>query len=160
MGRANRQAASQHLEDFRQCGEDFRAFVLRRRKVDAAVVEGVLHELLQTRLAGPTELVARVNARLSRQDLTVANMECALEQISCAPVLRTLRRQLEAGTVHYHEAYLLAELLESLSRPAAPPGGWSVPSADRGMRLADPTALAERVTPDLPLAQVHGPSAG
>src|SRR5690349_14880085 len=33
----NRQAASQHLEDFRQCGEDFRAFVLRKRKVDATV---------------------------------------------------------------------------------------------------------------------------
>ena len=48
MGRANRQAASQHLEDFRQCGEDFRAFVARQRKVDATVVDGVLHELLQT----------------------------------------------------------------------------------------------------------------
>ena len=54
-GSANRQAASQHLEDFRQCGEDFRAFVLRKRKVDAIVVEGVLHELLQTPWAGPTE---------------------------------------------------------------------------------------------------------
>ena len=42
VGSANRQAASQHLEDFRQCGEDMRAFVLRKRKVDAAVVEGVL----------------------------------------------------------------------------------------------------------------------
>jgi hypothetical protein len=44
----NRQAASQHLEDFRQCGEDFRAFVLRKRKVDATVVAGVLQELLKT----------------------------------------------------------------------------------------------------------------
>ena len=35
VGSTNRQAASQHLEDFRQCGEDFRAFVLRKRKVDA-----------------------------------------------------------------------------------------------------------------------------
>ena len=35
----NRQAASQHLEDFRQCGEDMRAFVLRQRKVDATVKE-------------------------------------------------------------------------------------------------------------------------
>jgi hypothetical protein len=59
VGSTNRQAASQHLEDFRQCGADLRAFVLRKRKVDAAVVEGVLHELLQTPLAGPTELVPR-----------------------------------------------------------------------------------------------------
>jgi hypothetical protein len=48
VGRANRQAASQHLEDFRQCGEDMRAFVLRQRKVDATVVAGVLEELRVT----------------------------------------------------------------------------------------------------------------
>ena len=156
VGSANRQAASQHLEDFRQCGEDFRAFVLRKRKVDATVVEGVWHELLKTPLAGPTELVPRVNTRLGRHDLTVANIEGALEQISCVPVLRALRRQLEAGTVPYQEAYLLAELLENLSLPATPPAGWSVPAADRGMRLADPTALAALVTPDVPLAQVPG----
>src|SRR5262249_9840328 len=53
VGSTNRQAASQPLEDFRQCGEDMRAFVLRKRKVDPTVVEGVLHELLQTPLAGP-----------------------------------------------------------------------------------------------------------
>jgi len=156
VGSTNRQAASQHLEDFRQCGADMRAFVLRKRKVDAAVVEGVLSELLQTPLAGPTALVPRVNARLSRQDLTVANIEGALEQISCVPVLRTLRRQLEAGTVHYQEAYLLTELLENLSLPATLPAGGSGPSADRGRRIADPTALAALVTPDLPLAHVPG----
>jgi transposase-like protein len=38
--------------------------------------------------------------------------------------------------------------------PAMPPAGWSVPTIDRGMRLADPTALAALVTPELPLAQV------
>jgi hypothetical protein len=35
VGSTNRQVASQHLEDFRQGGEDMRAFVLRQRKVDA-----------------------------------------------------------------------------------------------------------------------------
>jgi transposase-like protein len=156
VGSANRQAASQHLEDFRQCEEDFRAFVLRKRKVDATVVDGVLQELLQTPLAGPTELVARVNAQLGRDDLTAANIESALEQISCVPVLRTLRRQLAAGHVQYQEAWLLTELLENLPLPATPPAGWGVPSRDRGMRLADPTALAALVTPELPLAQVPG----
>ena len=156
VGSTNRQAASQHLEDFRQCGADMRAFVLRKRKVDAAVVEGVLHELLQTPLAGPTELMPRVQVRLSRQDLTVANIECALEQISCVPVLRTLRRQLETGTIQYQEAALWAEILESLSPPDAQHAGAGVPSGERGMRIADPTALAALVTPDLPLAQVPG----
>src|SRR5215831_6165539 len=156
VGSANRQAASQHLEDFRQCGEDFRAFILRKRKVDATVVEAVLTELLQTPLAGPTELVSRVNARLGRTDLTAANMEGALEQISCVPVQRTLRRQLTTGQVHYQEAWLLTELLERRSTPVGLGIGWSGPSADRGMRLTDPTALAALVTPDLPLAQVPG----
>jgi transposase-like protein len=156
VGSTNRQAASQHLEDFRQCGADMRAFVLRQRKVDATVVEGVLQDLLQTPFAGPTELMPRVNAQLGRHDLTVANIEGALEQISCVPVLRTLRRQLEAGHVQYQEAYLLTEILESLSLPASLDASSGVPSADRGMRLADPTALAALVTPDLPLAQVPG----
>jgi hypothetical protein len=93
MGSTNRQAASQHLEDLRQGGEDLRAFVLRKRKVDARVVEGVLHEILKTPLAGPTALVSRVQRRLGRMDLTAANIECALEQISCVPVLRVLRQQ-------------------------------------------------------------------
>jgi hypothetical protein len=93
VGSTNRQAASQHLEDFRQCGEDLRGFVLRRRKVDGTVVEGVLRELLQTPLAGPAELAPRVNAQLGRNDLSAANIEGALEQISCGPVLRVLRRQ-------------------------------------------------------------------
>src|SRR6266850_2355756 len=160
VGSANRQAASQHLEDFRQCEEDFRAFVLRKRKVDATVVDGVLQELLQTPLAGPTELVARVNAQLGRDDLTAANIESALEQISCVPVLRTLRRQLAAGHVQYQEAWLLTELLENLPLPATPPAGWGVPSRDRGMRLADPTALAALVTPELPLLAALLPSRG
>jgi transposase-like protein len=156
VGSTNRQAASQHLEDFRQCGEDMRAFVLRKRKVDAAVVDGVLRELLQTPLAGPTELLGRVQQRLACQDLRVANLESALEQISCVPVLRTLRRQLEAGQVHYAEAWLLTELLESRLLPAGLEACHGVPSHDRGMRLADPTALTALVTPDLPLAEVPG----
>ena len=150
VGSPNRQAASQHLEDFRQGGEDFRAFVLRKRKVDAAVVEGVLQELLQTPLAGPTELVPRVNAQLGRDDLTAANIESALEQISCVPVLRTLRRQLEVGAVQYQEARLLTEILESLSPPAAPRqrryaqrrSGDEARGSHRARRAGDPESAA------------------
>src|SRR5215468_407328 len=156
VGSPHRQAASQHLEDFRQCGEDFRAFVLRKRKVDATVVDAVLSALLQTPLAGPTELLARVQQRLARHDLSAANIESALEQISCVPVLRTLRRQLETGHVHYQETWLLTEALEDRSVPAPPLAGWHGPSTDRGMQVADPTALAALVTPELPLAQVPG----
>jgi hypothetical protein len=120
VGSANRQAASQPREDFRQCGEDFRAFVLRKRKGDATVVEAVLVALLQTPFAGPTELLARVQKRLGRNDLDAANIESALEHISCVPVLRTLRRQLEAGQVHDQEAWRWTEFLETRSLPAPP----------------------------------------
>ena len=99
VGSANRQAASQHLEDFRQCGEDCHAFVLRQRKGDATVVAAVGAAWLPTPLAGPTDLVLRVQARLDRHDLRVATIESALEQISCVPVRRVRRRQLETGHV-------------------------------------------------------------
>ena len=99
---------------------------------------------------------SRVQARLGRDDLTVAHIACALEQISCVPVLRTLRRQLETGQVHYQAAWLLTEWLENLSLPAPRLAGWNGPSTARGMPVADPTALAALGTPDLPLAQVPG----
>src|SRR3989449_8128167 len=109
-----------------------------------------------TPLAGRTKLVPHVQAGVDRHDLSVANIASALEQISCVPVLRVLRRQLATGHVEYQGAWLLTELLESLARPATPPASWSVPPVDRGMRLADPTALAALVPPELPLAQVPG----
>jgi hypothetical protein len=66
------------------------------------------------------ELVSRVNRRLGWKDLTAANIEGALAQISCVPVLRTLRRQLAKGQAHYQKAYRLTELLESLSLARTP----------------------------------------
>ena len=58
--------------------------------------------------------------------------------------------------MQYQEAWLVTERLESLAMPAMPPAGGRVPTGARGMRRADPTALAARVTPELPLAQVPG----
>jgi hypothetical protein len=139
---------------FDSAAKTFAAFVLRQRTVDAAVVAAVVPERLKTPLAGPAELAPRVNAQLGRNDLSAANIQSALEQISCVPVLRALRRQLEAGQGQYQEAWRLTELLESQASPAAPSAGWRVPSAEHGMRLAAPTALAALVTPDLPLTQV------
>lgn len=141
VGSQNRQAASQHVEEFHQCGEEFRAFVQRQRKVDATVVESVLKEVLKTPLAGPTELADRVNAQLGRQDLTVANIEAALEQISWARVRDRLRQQLAAGQVQYKESYLLDEMMQSLSPQAGLEAGLGMPASDQGMRLSDPTAI-------------------
>ena len=92
--------------------------------------------MLQTPFAGPTEVLARVQQRLDRHDRSAANIESALEQISCVPVLRTLRRQLETGHVHSQEVWLLTELLENLALPAPQLAGWNGPSTDRGMPVA------------------------
>ena len=37
----NRQASSQHMEDFRDCACDFLSYLTRKRKVDDVVVEAV-----------------------------------------------------------------------------------------------------------------------
>jgi hypothetical protein len=100
VGSPNRQAASQHLEDFRQCGEDCRTCVRRKRTGDPAVVEGGFTARLPTPVAGPTAWVSRVNGRWGRTDWTAANIEGALAHIACVPVLRTLRRHLAAGQGH------------------------------------------------------------
>src|SRR2546427_506192 len=138
VGSPNRQAASQPLEDFRQCGADLRAFVLRKRQVDATVVEAVLAALLHTPLAGPTELMPRVQARLDRHDLSVATIASALEQSSCVPVLRVRRRQLATGHGQYQEAWRVTQLLESLARAPTPPAHWRVAPVGRGVRVPHP----------------------
>jgi transposase-like protein len=156
LGYPDRRNTHNFWREFSQTGRDFQAFCTRQRKVDATVVDGVLRELRKTPLAGATGLAPRVNGQLGRNDLSVANIQSALEQISCVPVLRTLRRQLAAGQAHYQEAYVLTELLESPAPQAPHPTCWGVPGSDGGMRIADPTALTALVTPELPLQQVAG----
>ena len=73
----SRQASSQHIEDFRDCDSDFLDFLTRKRKVDSEVVDAVTVELHQDPLAKLDELHQRVNTRLSRDDLTVANIRVA-----------------------------------------------------------------------------------
>ena len=50
--------------------------------------------------------------------------------------------------------------LAGRATPAGLGRGGNEPSADGGMRLADPTALAAPVTPERPLAQVPGSLCG
>ena len=114
VGSANRQAASQHVEDFRASGADFKALATRKRKVDQAVVEAVAHELTFDPLASLGELVSRVNARLKRDDLTPANIEAGLEQLSAASLRKVVQTQLARGAVHYQEEVLLEMALTAL----------------------------------------------
>jgi len=89
-----RQASSQHIEDFRDCGSDFLNFLTRKRKVDSKVVDAVTVELRQDPLAKLEELQQRVNTRLLRDDLTVANIRVALEQIPYTQIRDSINSQL------------------------------------------------------------------
>ena len=112
VGSDNRQAASGHVEDFRECGEEFDETLKHKRKVDEEVV-GALEEILQQYpLCRKVEIVRLINEKLERDDITEANVDAALEQISCKEIRRILQKQLASGQAYYKEEYLLRRLFE------------------------------------------------
>ena len=119
LGSSNRQAAEQYVRRFEASGEDILETLERKRKVDGEVVDAVRAELEQTPLAQVSELRDRVGMRLGREDLSCANIEAALDQISSSALRRILRGQLAAGEAHYEEAYVIRELVARL-RAASP----------------------------------------
>lgn len=57
----NRQASSQHIEDFRDCGKDFKGLLTRQRKVSEEVVLAVSDELYKDPLAEISALKEKVS---------------------------------------------------------------------------------------------------
>lgn len=150
---SHRQAASGHVEEFRASGEDFSAVLARKRKVDGGVVEAVRQELEQDPLVGVGVLCERVNVRLGREDLSEANMEAALGQISCEELRRGVGKQLARGEAHYKEAYLWEEMMRTLSSEAGARAGF-VGSVGEALPVSDPTAIRKLITPGEPLAEI------
>ena len=148
----NRQASSQHMEDFRDSGCDFLSYLTRKRKVDCVVVEAARQELVLDPLAKLVELRERVNARLEREDLTEANIKAALEQISYAEIRGSILNQLSSGRAHYQEEYLLTEMMES-GNAIGERAGIQVPEAE-GMSISDPSSIRSLITPDIPTSSV------
>jgi transposase-like protein len=150
----NRQASSQHMEDFRDSGCDFLNCLTRKRKVDNVVVEALACELRRDPLAKMKELAERVNARLRRKDLTEGNMEVALEHISYARIRPSILNQLANGEAHYHESYLLSEMMESANAASiSQRAGIQIPESG-GMTISDPTSIRDLLTPDIPTSSV------
>jgi transposase-like protein len=154
----NRQASSQHMEDFRECGCDFLQYLTRKRKVDCVVVEAVRQELIGDPLVKLVELQERVSARLGRKDLTSANMKAALEQISCEQIRDAIQNQLAMGKAHYQETYLLSEMMES-GNAIGERAGIQIPQipesvSSKGMSISDPSSIRSMVTPDIPTSSV------
>lgn len=138
VGSTNRQAASQHVEEFRAGGADFKALVTRKRKVDEGVVEALTHELAHDPLATKAELAQRVNERLGRADLTPANIEAGLDQIPASLFSKGVHRQLAKGAGHYQEEYLLEQALAALQSASAREAGKTVALLERaGMEATD-----------------------
>jgi len=143
---SHRQAASGHVEEFRASGEDFSAVLTRKRKVDGEVVQAVRRELEQDPLMEVRVLCERVNARLSREDLSEANMDAALGQISGAELCRVVRKQLDRGEAHYREEPLLEEMMTTLSSEAGARAGLVAQSVGE-FGVSDPTAIRKLITP-------------
>jgi transposase-like protein len=126
VGSDNRQAASQHMEDFRECGEDFYETLNCKRKVDEEVVQAVVAILREEPLAKGVDIQKRVNELLGRRDISAQNVQAALEQISCKEIRAIIRKQLERGEIHYSQEYVISRLFEmvlatSSQSPTLPP---------------------------------------
>ena len=157
FGGASRQAASCHVERFRQCGSDFLSFLTRKRKVDSQVVEAVTHELLHDPLAEICELQQRVNARLGRDDLSWVNINVALEQIPYHTVRAAMRKQVGKGKAHYQEEHLLQEMMTSAScMNIGAKAGIQTPET-AGMQVSDPTSIRNLVTPGICASSIASP---
>jgi transposase-like protein len=148
----NRQASSQHMEDFWESGCDFLSYLTRKRKVDCVVVESVRQELMRDPLAKLVELQERVNARLGGRNLTSANIKAALEQIPYDQIRDVIISQLSHGKAHYQEEYLLTEMMES-NNAVAERAGIQIPESE-GMVISDPSSIRSLVTPDIPTSSV------
>ena len=154
----NRQASSQHMEDFRASGCDFLSYLTRKRKVDCVVVEAVRQELMRDPLAKLVELQERVNARLGCRNLTSANIKAALEQIPYDQIRVVIMSQLSRGKAHYQEEYLLMEMMVSneSNNAVAERADIQIPESvsSKGMVISDPSSIRSLVTPDMPTSSV------
>lgn len=160
----NRQASSQHIEDFRDCGKDFKGLVTRQRKVNDSVVSAVLDELHKDPLAEIVELKEKVNISLNRNNLSEMNIKAAMESISVTRIRGEIKKRLQKGEAHYKEEYLLNEIWQTFSSGSCEKAGITPPESlglaierSEGMALSDPTAIRSLLTPNATLSLIGNP---
>jgi transposase-like protein len=159
FGYADRRNIHNFWQEFQQCAEDFASYLRRKRKVTAEVVEALVAELSHDLLADKEALARAVNQRLKRSDISAANVEAGLEQISCAQIRRILKQQVAAGRVQYKEQFLLQELLSQSSTAAAlgQRAGLEAKSSSEGMKLSDPTVIRKLLRPHVSIEELPQP---
>jgi len=156
VGSGNRQAASEYMEQFRACGEDFDAFIRRQRKVDQVVVNAVFSELVQDPLADIVVIGHRVGDRLGRSDLSEGNIRAALDQISFLQVRQVLKRLLAQGQsgIFYQEQALIEDLLRMLGIQGQFKAGLSVGHQAQDRALVDPTGVRKLIQPGVCIEEI------
>jgi hypothetical protein len=156
FGYPDRRNLHNFWQEFQHGGEDFEAYLRRRRKVNAEVVEALVSEVAHDLLADKETLARAVKGRLKRTDIFAANVEAGLDQISCAQIRGILHQQMTAGRVQYHERFLLQELLSQATTAAAlgHRAGLEAEPSSAGMTLSDPTAMRTLLTPGMAIEEV------
>lgn len=156
FGYADRRNIHNFWQEFQRCLEDFECYLRRKRKVDGEVVDAVVAELAHDLLADKEALTRAVNQRLKRSDISAANVEAGLEQISCVRIRGFLKQQVASGRVQYKERFLLQELLSQFSTGAAlgQRAGLEAPPSSEGMKLSDPTAIGDLLRPGKAVGEV------
>ena len=155
---ANRQAASEHVEQFRACGEDLGAFLRRQRKVDQVVVEAVFDVLVEDPLSEMRVIGHRVQERLGRTDLSEANIRAALDQISFLRVRKVLKRLLSQGQagICYQEQALIEDLLRTLDGQGEVKTGLGMAYTQQDRALVDPTSVRKLTQPGVEVEELCG----
>ena len=106
----NQQAASQHVEDFREYGEDFFQTIWRkRRKMYEDLRETVIKVLRKNPLLDE-EIIAEKAGDILGKNIKRGVVRLTLENIGCTEIRQILKKQIEKGEVHYKEQYLIERM--------------------------------------------------
>ena len=140
FGYKHRQNIQNFEQEFQKCGCDLLAYLQRKCKVDASVVEAVTEVLRRHPLAPATELCPLVLERLNRSDVTPDNIRTALHKVPCSVIRPILQQQWEAGTFHPKEQMVLEQML-ALLLETSPPS----PAPDTLMKLGIPRTSRSRL---------------
>jgi len=161
-----KQSIEDHQSHFEESGKNIRWYLNRKRKVDEEVVEAIAKELEGELLANKTELAKGVNERLGRKDITEANIEAGLEQISAKRLRKIMKKQFEKGKIHYKEEYLLEMSFSALESAKQKTMTKALNVLDRakikgtdkeeGMKLLHPSeqTLKDLLEPDKELSEI------
>lgn len=166
FGYADRRNVHNYWQEFVACEREFVAFLRRKRKVDDTVVAAVEAELRAHIWSSLSALCARTNQRLGRSDVTVPNIQAALEQIPCSVIRDVVVSGWEAGRFHPKEGVILEEVMVALETGALGQreraleclaGVGILPSAENLEEAVQETqweAAKALLTPDVPISSL------